>query len=268
LTNPCQEAEDRLGGRYEVRVLEPSPPALDGNLDDPTARGEHSGTRQLVSPVTDGDLTWDELAREDEELAEWRAARWLGAWAPLAAVPAEFAETRLALHQVGERIASVARRIATGNEISLRYTRGGFGTPFYGEYTQVRVEGTDLVVVESGSERREGLNTLAAAAEFVGTIDAAGLDSPPLSIDPVAARFLGDWFDFGTLVIAELRARAGSSLEPSAINLWAEHFDVAAEPRPATQALARAPWRIGRDSHAACRAPHARSSLSPQTGCR
>ena len=94
MTNPCQEAEDRLGGRYEVRVLEPSPPALDGNLDDPTARGEHSGTRQLVSPVTDGDLTWDELAREDEELAEWRAARWLGAWAPLAAVPAEFADSR------------------------------------------------------------------------------------------------------------------------------------------------------------------------------
>ena len=50
MTNPRQEAEDRLGGRYEVRVLEPSPPAQDGNLDDPTARGEPSSRRRGDHP--------------------------------------------------------------------------------------------------------------------------------------------------------------------------------------------------------------------------
>jgi hypothetical protein len=63
-----------------VRVLEPSPPALPGNSDDPTARGEVADGRELVSPVSGGDITWDELARGDSQLAQWCSARWLGSW--------------------------------------------------------------------------------------------------------------------------------------------------------------------------------------------
>src|SRR5690242_15622728 len=41
--NPRVEAFERLGGRYEVRVLEPSPPAVNSApwyADDPVARGD------------------------------------------------------------------------------------------------------------------------------------------------------------------------------------------------------------------------------------
>jgi len=227
--NPRAEAEWRLGGRYEARVLEPSPPALDDNRDDPTARGVLPPGRRLVSPVSDGDIPWDRLAREEPELADWCADRWLGAWRPLAPPPASLVETRVALHRLAERVVSPARRVATGNEISLRYTHRGFGTPFYRDDEQVRVEATELVVHEGDSERRGPLTSLRAAAELVGTLDAEGLDDEPLPIDPSAAHLLGDWFGFVTLVVAELRARAGEGMEPATINLWPEHFDVATE---------------------------------------
>jgi hypothetical protein len=205
--NPRAEAWERLRGRYEVRVLEPSPPALPDNADDPTARGEVPKGRELVSPVSSGDLLWSDLCRDDAELAAWCRERWLGAWKRLEPAPASLGATRSALHLVAEKVVSPARVAGTGNEISLRYTRGGFGTPFYGDDEQVRVEGAELVVEKDGQEHREILPT----------------------IDRDAARFLGDWFGFGTLVIAEIRARAGEGMDASSLNLWPEHFDVAAE---------------------------------------
>src|SRR5439155_10417212 len=93
------EAFERLEGRYEVRVLEPSPPAVgDGPwfADDPVARGDVPAGRQLVSPVSTGDLLWDDLARDDE-LAEWCAERWLAAYRSLGDLPAQLVATRLAL---------------------------------------------------------------------------------------------------------------------------------------------------------------------------
>ena len=62
--NPRREAIARVDGAYDVRVLEPSPPPVtDGPsfADDPVARGESSHGTPIVSPVTTGDLTWDEL---------------------------------------------------------------------------------------------------------------------------------------------------------------------------------------------------------------
>lgn len=235
--NPRREAEERLGGRYEVRVLEPSPPALEGNADDPSARGDVPSGRELVSPLSDGDIGWDSLARDDADLASWCADRWLGAWKPLAPSPPNLVETRLALHRVAEEVVSPARRIGTGGEISLRYTHGGFGTPFFADDRQVRVEGSELVIAESDAERRAPLTSLRDAALAVGSVDAESLSEDPLSIDPDAAEAIGDWFGFTTLVIAELRAGAGSEpgagadsgLEASVINLWPEHFDISAE---------------------------------------
>ncbi len=228
--NARAEAFDRLGGAYEVRVLVPSPPAIDeGRADDPTARGEVPEGRRLVSPISTGDLTWDELATGDDELADWCASRWLGAWRPLPAVPGGLVETRVSLHRIAESVVSPARRRATGNEISLRYTRGGFGTPFFGPDRQVRVEGTEIVNEERGEETRVPIESCRQAAEAVGGLDPAEVDDEPLRIDPDAARFLGDWFGFATMVIAELRAEASPDQEPSLLNLWPEHFDVAAE---------------------------------------
>lgn len=231
--DPLREARERVGGDYEVRVLEPSPPALVGNADDPTARGVVPPGARLLSPVSSGDVTWAELAVDDADLAAFARKRWLVP-ASLPAVPDRLAETRMSLHQVAERVVSPARRNATGNEISLRYTRGGFGTPFFADDRQVRVEGTSIVdqcnASAGGHLRREPIESLRGAAEVLGGLVEAGeLPEDRLAIDETAAAFLGEWFGFGTLVIAELRAGAGEELEPATINLWPEHFDIATE---------------------------------------
>lgn len=203
-----QEAFDRLAGRYDVRVLEPSPPAVSEGpwfADDPVARNGVSGGRELVSPVSTGDLTWDDLARGNPDLANWAADRWLGAWRRLGPPPAELVETREALHRVAEDVMKPARENATG-KIALRWVRGGFGTPFFGEDTQVRVEGSELVWDSPGGIRRETLD-----------------------VDAVASRFLGEWYGFTASVLEELRAQAAPELEPSRVQLWPEHFDLAFE---------------------------------------
>jgi hypothetical protein len=233
MRNARAEAEERLGGRYEARVLEPSPPAVTEGpwfADDPVARGENPG-RQVVSPVGTGDLRWDDLARDDPDLAAWCADRWLGAHRRLGPAPATLAQTRENLHRVAERVLSKAREHANG-KIALRYTRGGFGTPFFGDDVQVRVEGTELIVQEGAGERRGPITTLRAAGEFVGAHrlpDGVEHDAAPLRVDAGAARLLGDWYGFAYSVLEELRAGADAALEPSRVQLWPEHFDASVE---------------------------------------
>lgn len=234
IRNARAEAEERLAGRYEARVLEPSPPPVtDGPwfADDPVARGESPGDRPIVSPVCNGDLRWDDLARDDPELAAWCADRWLGAHRRLGPTPATLTATRESLHAVGEQVVSKAREHANG-KIALRYTRDGFGTPFFGDDVQVRVEGTELVVQEGADERRAAITTLRAAGELIGAHllpDDLELDDAPLALDAGAARFLGDWYGFAYSVLEELRAGADAALEPSRVQLWPEHFDVSIE---------------------------------------
>jgi hypothetical protein len=208
--SPRGEAFERLGGRYEVRVLEPSPPAVSEPpwfADDPVARGELPAGRRLVSPVATGDLRWEQLAASDAELADWCAERWLGPWRRLGSLPADFVATRLALHELAETVVSPARREANG-KIGLRYTRGGFGTPFFGEDRQVRVERAELVFVERGQETRR----------------------EPVEVDASAAGSLGDWYGFAASVLEELRAGGDVQLQdPSRVQLWPEHFDIAFE---------------------------------------
>src|SRR3954470_11470548 len=112
MANPKAEAEHMLGGDYEARVLEPSPPSVSEPpyADDPVDPGEVPEGRRLVSPVHNrGDLTWDEIAQEEPELAPWCAERWLGAWNQLEPLPASFAETRQALHKIAEAVVAPAR---------------------------------------------------------------------------------------------------------------------------------------------------------------
>jgi hypothetical protein len=237
MRNARQEAFDRLGGRYEVRVLEPSPPAVDAApwfADDPAARGELPTGRELVSPVTKGDLLWSDLFAEYEGLADWCAERWLGGYRALAPVPPQLVATREALHRIAEHVLSPARSAANG-KIALRYTFGGFGTPYFGDDEQLRVQGDRLVAESRTGERRAAIGTLAEAAAFAGVELGAGGETPveprdePLSVDPAASRFLGDWFGFGCSVLEQLRAEAGPELEASRVQLWPEHFDIAAE---------------------------------------
>ena len=211
MANPRAEAEDMLGGDYEARVLEPSPPAVGppGYSDDPVAPGEVPEGRDLVSPVHNrGDLTWDDVAGQDPDLAPWCAERWLGAWKRLEPLPASFADTRTALHQVAGGVVAPARQ--PESEISLRYTRGGFGTPFFeqdGVDCQVRVEGGELIRQRGAQETREPL---------------------PGAVDPAATRALGDLYGFACSVLEQLRADE-SEADSSLVLLWPEHFDIAIE---------------------------------------
>jgi hypothetical protein len=210
MANPRAEAEDKLGGDYEARVLEPSPPAVTEPpyADDPVAPGEVPEGRELVTPVHNrGDLTWDEIAREEPDLAPWCAERWLGAWKRLEPLPPRFAETCIALHKIAEAIVSPARK--PDNEIALRYTRGGFGTPFFSEGgvdCQVRVERGELVRQRRNEETRE----------------------PLPDVDLAAAGALGEFYGFGCSVLEQLRADEPDG-EPSLVQLWPEHFDIAVE---------------------------------------
>jgi hypothetical protein len=211
MANPRAEAEDMLGGDYEARVLEPSPPAVTDPpyTDDPVEPGEVPEGRELVSPVHNrGDLTWDEIVDQEPDLGPWCAERWLGAWKRLEPLPATFAETRDALHKVAMAVVAPARK--PENEISLRYTRGGFGTPFFdegGSDCQVRVEGAELIRQRGTEENREPL---------------------PPEVDPLAARALGDLYGFACLVLEQLRADEVEA-ESSLVSLWPEHFDIAVE---------------------------------------
>jgi hypothetical protein len=146
-------------------------------------------------------------------------------------IPAELVPTRLALHRLAEHVISPARRKANG-KIGLRYTRGGFGTPFFGADLQVRVAGSELIVQDGARERRSPIVSLAQAAELVGRdmlpVDAQ-LDEQPLQIDVPAAEFLGDWYGFAASVLEQLRAEQGETAAPSRVQLWPEHFDLAVE---------------------------------------
>ena len=218
MRNPRAEAIDVLGGDFEARVLEPSPPAVSEFpfADDPVAPGEVPEGRELVSPVRHrGDLTWDEVARERPDIAGWCADRWLGAWRPLSPLPPAFADTRAALHRIAEELVSAERM--PENEIALRYTRGGFGTPYFemdGLDCQVRVEETELVRQRGGDEERTPLDD--------DLLD--GL----LPVDPGAARALADLYGFACSVLEELRAEESDG-DPSLVQLWPEHFDIAFE---------------------------------------
>lgn len=210
MTDPRSEAFARIGGAYEVRVLEPSPPAVAQPpwfADDPAARGDVPAGRRVVSPIATGDVLWDDLARDDAGLAAWCADRWLGAYRRLAALPPGYATTRDTLHELAERVVSPARERANG-KIGLRYTRGGFGTPFFGAGEQVRVEGAELVTSGPDGERRE-----------------------PLDVDAAAVAALADVYGFGTNVLEVLRTELADA---GRVQLWPEHFDVGLDFRRAS----------------------------------
>ena len=140
-------------------MLEPSPPAVHEEpwfADDPVFRGDFEG--EVVSPVTSGDVLWRDLAADDPSLSEWCCERWLAAFKRLPPAPPELVATRVALHRLAERVISPVRQRANG-KIGLRWTLGGFGTPFFGADAQVRVDGGELVVEVGGEERRFGLTS-------------------------------------------------------------------------------------------------------------
>lgn len=244
--NARGEAQSKLGPQFAARVLEPSPPAVTVGpffSDDPVDTGD-VGDQTAVLPTGVGSGTdWSAIVDQSPELAEWAAAHWLGGARRLPAMPADLTTTRLALHRLGVYVIAPARH-AANEKFGLRYTAGGFGTPFFaaedtGADTQIRVEGTNLVHQQDDQVRVSPITTLRAAAEFLGTaIDsetAAEHDSPAagdsdetLQVSEAASRFLGHWFGMGFAALESVRAD-GASVDPSRPQLWPGHFDPAIE---------------------------------------
>ena len=226
MSDPRSEASRRVGGAYEVRVLEPSPPAVAQEpwfADDPAARGDVPAGRRVVSPIATGDVLWDDLARDDAALGAWCAERWLGAYRRLETLPPGYAATRDTLHELAERVVAPARASVNG-KIGLRFTRGGFGTPFFGDGEQVRVEGAELVRTGPGGERRE-----------------------PLDVDAAAVAALADVYGFGTNVLEVLRTELADA---GRVQLWPEHFDVGLDFRRASGEAVVAGMSPGDEHHA------------------
>ncbi len=236
--NPRREAWDLLGGEYDVRVLEPSPPAVaepPWYADDPLA-GPY-GTK-LVTPLDGLGRSWDEMARERPELEGFCAERWLGAWRRLAPLPRTFTGTRHGLHALAEHVVAVARHAANG-KIGLRYTLHGFGTPYFGAGRQIRVEGTRLVV--------DGVAHSPANLDEAAALAGVRLGMPPdvyspttpaepgthLSLNQAAADALGAWFGFAWSVLEQIRFDARDR-GPGRVQLWPEHFDPAVDIGEAT----------------------------------
>ena len=239
--NPRAEAAEILGDGRVGLVLEPSPPAIDQGpwfADHPTSPAGLEGDL-IVSPVATGSRSWEAAIHGDERVAAYAREHWLANLKPLGEPPATLIDTRSSLTTLAFHVLAPARQQANG-KIGLRWTIGGFGTPFFGDDRQVRVEGDLLVVQDGHSVLAEPITTLRAAGRLVGVTPAAPAeiefhDPPPavdldeaLLVDPAAVAFLDDWFGYSTLVLERLLLLAGSP-EDTRVQLWPEHFDTAVE---------------------------------------
>lgn len=212
-----------------ARVLEPSPPTVSEEpfADDPLGA---EGSTAIA--------TWTEWLTDNPDHADWVSERWLAGARFLGTPPATLSTTRLALHRLATYVIAPVRHAANG-KFGLRWTLGGFGTPFFGENRQVRVVGTQLVDQTGDTARTATITSLAAAAEFLGTdIDAetaAEHDSPSvgdvdetLAIDADAAEFLGRWYGMAFAALEAVR-HDPASVDASRPQLWPGHFDPAIE---------------------------------------
>ena len=238
--NPRAEAQSLLPAGHEARVLEPSPPAnTDPSwfADDPTDPSGAKGT--VVTPIDGEGVSWEAVASDNSGLRPFITSRWLGDYARLVALPEGFSDTRQAMHQLAFFAIAPKRQVATG-KIGLRFTYRGFGTPFFGDDEQIRVEDGTLVYQRKGEASQSSVVTLRHACEFLGTSYwdpwFEGFQDPPPPLGPDreleassnAAAALGDWFGFGTSVLEQARRTEGAT-DVSRVQLWPEHFDLAFE---------------------------------------
>jgi hypothetical protein len=152
-----------------------------------------------------------------------------------ASLPPAYGATRDALHRVAAHVLARRRADVTGR-IGLRATPGGVGTPAFGDEVEVlRTSGAVLVRERAGHASAVPMTTLAdlaaaAGVDLGGPLD-IGHDPPPLGdpdaplgIDAASARALGDWFALVTETLDGLGAA-----DPSAVQIWPEHFDAACD---------------------------------------
>jgi hypothetical protein len=156
-------------------------------------------------------------------------------------LPPTLAQTRVELHRVATHVLARARADATGR-FGLRVTTDGLATPQFGEFDEVLRLGRGLLIRERRVGERAVTSTMATAgrslAELADFADvdlraplSVGKDTPPLGdadtpleLDVEGVEAVTSWLQFGARVLDQMLAR---SAEPSIIQLWPEHFDVA-----------------------------------------
>lgn len=242
LRNPRAEAQRLVGGRFDARVLEPSAPAETEPpfyADDPVSlEWVREDADAIVPAGMSGGIDWNDWLESNPAHPEWVTERWLGGERRLPALPADLVTTRIALHKMAMFVIAPARHRENG-KFGLRYTLGGFGTPFFGDDRQVRVDGVELIDQDGDEVRVHQISSLSAAAEFLGvaidTETAAEHDSPeagdpdqPLEVDDAASKFLGAWFGMAFAALELLRADP-ASLDATRPQIWPGHFDPAIE---------------------------------------
>jgi hypothetical protein len=214
-----REAQSVVGDAFVARVLEPSPsPSVlvaPWFADDPVREPPPDG-RPVVGPVAGPGvaLTWDSWLADHSSQTAWASARWLGARRPLPSPPPSWSPTqRRALHALAADVVSPARERVNG-KIGLRWTLGGFGTPFFGDdQRQVRVDRSG-VITQTGDTH-------------------AAVDALPPDIDPDVVTWIGDFFGFAWSVLETLRVDLDAP-DDARVQLWPEHFDAALAEDPAT----------------------------------
>lgn len=149
-----------------------------------------------------------------------------------APLPEGYAATRDALRLVARRVVGAARYLAVGR-MGLEVIPGGFGTP---EFAGRRIDVVGDALRDGERSRR--LSTLGDACDFAGVDPDAALPpalawsaSPDTSVavDTDAARVVAEWYWAGRDALASLVNSAGPEDDPSAPQLWPEHFDLALE---------------------------------------
>ena len=237
--DPMAEANAVLPSGHVARVLEPSPPAVldEWFADDPPNAPVARGT--IVSPIPGGgDRSWPEIVGEHPELADFARDRWLAAYQPIDPTPAGYQETMVALHRLAMAAIAPARHQVNG-KFGLRWVRGGFGTPFFGDDVQIRVIGNELLIQRAGNVTTTSITSISAAAEAIGSsVDvetATEGDSPPigsinelLPVDPSHAAFISNWWGLGNAALEVVRNDAATT-NPGRVQLWPGHFDVGVE---------------------------------------
>jgi hypothetical protein len=161
---------------------------------------------------------------------------------PLAPLTPGLATTRTALHRIAAHVLG-RRRFAVTGRFGLRATPGGFGTPAFGEPTEVvRVAGLSLlreVGAQTTGMSLEGA-TLRGLAEFVDADVTAefsvGHETPPagdvdapIAVTRDAADVLAGWYGFGWRVLDDVITTAGPATTASVVQLWPEHFDAGSD---------------------------------------
>ncbi len=161
----------------------------------------------------------------------------------LSPLPDDFGATRGALAQIVTHVMARRRFVATGR-FGLRAAPGTIATPMFDDEV-LRLGPTALLRERRAGDRPQTTSieidgaTLAELASFAGTdLDASfsvGRDTPvlfdaatPLRVEPRAAAIITTWFAMSAELLDEIIAGQHSA-DPSAVQLWPEHFDLAVD---------------------------------------